>query len=122
MTVSELKERFIQLVNREIWMVDLFSQNGEIVGLATHRLEPDNAEPSGQRVFLRQFYVSCQHRRSEIGCRTLELLIRSRFHNKSRIFLDVLETNPGRKTFWSHTGFVAYSTLMERLVEKADTK
>ncbi|WP_287096006.1 GNAT family N-acetyltransferase [Mesorhizobium sp.] len=98
-------------------MVDLFSQNGEIVGFATHRYEPDNAEPSGQRIYLRQFYISRQHRRSGIGRSALELLIGSRFKDKDRIFLDVLETNPGGKVFWSRTGFVPYATIMERVVE-----
>ncbi|WP_287208794.1 GNAT family N-acetyltransferase [Mesorhizobium sp.] len=77
---------------------------------------------AGNASFLRQFYISRQHRRSGIGRRALELLIRSRFNDKSRIFLEVLETNAGGKAFWSRTGFVPYSTIMERVVEKAATK
>jgi ribosomal protein S18 acetylase RimI-like enzyme len=122
MTVLELKERFIRLVNRENWMVDLFIQNGAIVGFATHRVEPDNVEPSGERTYLRHFYISRQHRRSGMGRSALALLIQSRFNDKSRIFLEVLETNPSGKAFWSRMGFVPYSTIMERVVEKAATK
>ncbi|MER8480611.1 GNAT family N-acetyltransferase [Mesorhizobium sp. M1163] len=122
MTVPELKERFLRLVNCENWMVDLFSQNGEIVGFATHRFEPDNAEPSGERIYLRQFYISRQHRRSGIGRSALELLIQSRFNDNERIFLEVVETNPGGKAFWSRMGFVPYSTIMERVAEKSATK
>ncbi|PSH62234.1 GNAT family N-acetyltransferase [Phyllobacterium sophorae] len=122
MTVPELKERFLRFVNCENWTVDLFIQNGEIVGFATHRFEPDNAEPSGQRIYLRQFYISRQHRRSGNGRSALELLIQSRFNDKERIVLEVVETNPGGKAFWSRTGFDPYSTIMERVVEKATTE
>jgi ribosomal protein S18 acetylase RimI-like enzyme len=122
MTVSELKERFIRLVNSENWMVDLFSQHGQIVGFATYRFEQDNAEPSGERIYLRHFYISRQHRRSGMGRSALALLIQSRFNDKSRIFLEVLQTNPGGKAFWSRTGFVPYSTIMERVIIKAATK
>ncbi|WP_292537914.1 N-acetyltransferase [Mesorhizobium sp.] len=86
------------------------------MGFATYRFEPDNAEPSGEHIYLRQFYISRQHRRSGIGRNALALLIQSRFNDKSRIFLEVLETNPGGKAFWSRTVFVPYSTIMERVV------
>jgi ribosomal protein S18 acetylase RimI-like enzyme len=118
MTVPELKERFVRFVNCENWMVDLFSRGGEVVGFATYRLEPDNTEASGQRVFLRQFYISRQHRRSGLGRAAVDLLLLARFKDK-KIVLEVLETNPGGRAFWSSMGFVPYSIMMERVVEEA---
>jgi len=119
MTLPELKERFERFLSHEGWSVDVVIEAGEIAGFATHRYEPDNAEPSGMRVHLRQFYIVRSKRRSGIGQRALELLIRTRFKEGDRIFLEVIQTNPGGKAFWSRTGFAPYGTIMERVVRGA---
>ncbi len=118
MTVPQLKERFRRFVREEGWSVDVFVLGGDIAGFATHRYEPDIAEPSGRRVFLRQFYIARDRRGGGLGRRAFELLIESRFKEGERIFLNVLETNPGGKQFWSRTGFTPYDTTMEYLIRR----
>src|ERR1700761_3498292 len=62
MTVEQLEERFHRFVSRDGWQVDVLLFDGEIAGFATHRYEPDDAEPTGMRVHLRQFYVARERR------------------------------------------------------------
>lgn len=118
MSVLQLKERFRRFVTEDGYTVDLVLFGGEVAGFATHRYEPDDAEASGMHVHLRQFYIARGKRRGGIGTSALELLIHARFKAGDRIFLDVLEANPGGKHFWSKTGFTPYGTTMERVVEK----
>jgi GNAT superfamily N-acetyltransferase len=119
MTLAQLEARFRRFVNEDGYSVDVVLLGGEIAGYATHRYEPDNAEPSGRRVFLRQFYIARHRRGGGLGRRALDLLTGTRFEDGDRIFLDVMETNPGGKAFWSRIGFTPYSTAMERVVRKS---
>jgi len=120
MSVDQLKDRF-QRFAREGWAIDLFERDGEVIGYAVHRYEPDPAEPSGRRVFLRQFFIARHCRRGGAGTAALKELMRARFQAGDRIFLDVIETNPGGKAFWSRTGFTPYATIMERVVSAEET-
>ncbi|MFM0305226.1 GNAT family N-acetyltransferase [Paraburkholderia sediminicola] len=120
MTVPQLTERFQSFVSNEGWQVDVLLSGSTIVGFMTHRYEPDIAEPSGFRVFLRQFYISRDKRRGGIGSRAVELLFKKRFKPGDRVFLDVLEVNPIGRAFWSRSGFSPYSTTMEQVVGSSE--
>ncbi|SAK97309.1 Acetyltransferase (GNAT) family protein [Caballeronia pedi] len=119
MTIAQLEARFRRFVSEDGYSVDLLLLDGEIAGYTTHRYEPDNAEPRGRRVFVRQFYIARGKRGGGLGRRALERLIHTRFAEGDRVFLDVMETNPGGKAFWARTGFTPYSTTMERVVRKS---
>jgi GNAT superfamily N-acetyltransferase len=116
MTIPQLRERFHRFVSEDGWQVDVLLFDGAIVGYATHRYEMDIAEPTGMRVHLRQFYIARDKRGAGLGRNALDLLFNSRFKPGDRVFLDVLETNPGGKVFWSRIGFTPYGTAMERVV------
>ncbi|MDA7949264.1 MAG: GNAT family N-acetyltransferase [Hyphomicrobiaceae bacterium] len=118
LTVEELKERFERFVTKEGWSVDLLLSGDEIIGFATHRYEDNDTGEGGRCVHLRQFFIARDRRGGGIGRAALEELIHTRFRPGERIFLDVLETNPGGKTFWSRTGFTPYGTIMEMNVPK----
>ena len=113
MNVAQLQERFANFLNNDGWQVDLFIEGERVMGYATYRYEPNLAEPSGQCIQLRQFFVSRQARGSGIGKAALNLLAQERFQTGERVFLHVLETNPGGKAFWARSGFVPYATIME---------
>ncbi len=117
MTVPQLEERFRRFVDQEKWSVDLFSLDDEIIGYATHRYEPDPAEPSGKHIRLRQFYIVRHRRRGGAGRVALDKLVGSRFKTGERIYLEVIETNPGGKVFWLRTGFTPYGTIMEHVID-----
>ena len=115
-TVEELKERFRRFVAKDGWSVDLLVLDEEVIGFATHRYEDDETAASGRAVHLRQFFIARHRRGGGIGRAALDELVRARFRPGERIFLHVIETNPGGKVFWSRTGFVPYGTIMETRV------
>ncbi|MBZ6076325.1 GNAT family N-acetyltransferase [Microvirga puerhi] len=121
MTIDQLRDRFKRLV-ADGWKVDLFEVDGEVIGYAVHRYEPDPAEPRGERVFLRQFFIARHRRRGGAGSVALKELMRARFQAGDRIYLDVIEANPGGKMFWTRTGFVPYATIMERVVSAEEVE
>jgi DNA-binding GntR family transcriptional regulator len=122
MTVPQLEERFKRFVGQDGWTLDLFILDEEIIGYATHRYEPDPAEPTGQRIHLRQFYIVRHQRRGGAGHVAFNELARARFKPGERVYLDVIENNPGGKVFWLRTGFTPYGTIMEHVISAPDQK
>lgn len=116
MTIPELEERLRRFVDEEGWSVDLFMVEDEIVGYATHRREPDPANPKGQRIFLRQFYIVRHYRRDGLGQAAFDALIAARFHAGEQILLETIENNPGGRVFWLRVGFTPYSSILEHFV------
>lgn len=117
MTVAQLEDRFRRFVDEEGWSVDLFMLDDEVIGYATHRYVPDPAEPGGQHVHLRQFYIVRHRRRGGTGHVVFDALVRARFRPGERIYLEVIENNPGGKVFWQRTGFTPYGTIMEHVID-----
>lgn len=117
MTVDQLEERFKRFIDHEGWSVDLFMLDDEVIGYATHRYEPDLAEPSGKHVYLRQFYIVRHRRRGGAGHLAFDELVRTRFRPGERIYLEVIENNPGGKVFWQRTGFTPYGAIMEHVID-----
>jgi DNA-binding GntR family transcriptional regulator len=120
MTVAQLEERFRRFIDQEGWSVDLFTLDDEIIGYATHRYETDPAEANGRHVYLRQFYIVRHRRRGGAGHVAFDELVRARFNPGERIFLEVIENNPGGKVFWLRTGFTPYGTIMEHVIDSRD--
>jgi GNAT superfamily N-acetyltransferase len=117
MSVDELRKRFERFVSTEGYSLDVILWRDEVVGFATYRQEPDNAEACGYHIHLRQFYISRGVRGRGIGSLAFESLMSARFKRGERIFLNVLETNPRGKEFWKKMGFRPYDTTMEQVVQ-----
>jgi GNAT superfamily N-acetyltransferase len=116
MSVAQLQQRFERFVSSEGYSLDLVLWRDDIIGFATYRQEPDNAEACGYHIHLRQFYISRAVRGRGLGSLAFEALMRARFKRGERIFLNVLETNPRGREFWKKTGFKPYDTTMEQVV------
>lgn len=119
MTLEELEARFGQFVE-QAWRIDLFLMDAEVIGYALHRYEPDPVEPTGRRVHLRQFYIVRDRRLTGAPRLAFRHLVKQRFSARERIYLDVIENNPGGKLFWSRNGFTPYGTIMEYLIDDAN--
>jgi DNA-binding GntR family transcriptional regulator len=117
MTVAQLEDRFKRFVDEDGWNVDLFTLDDEIIGYAMHRYEPDLAEPGGTHVYLRHFYIVRHRRRGGAGHVAFDELVRARFKRGERIYLEVIENNPGGKVFWLRTGFTAYGAIMQHVID-----
>ncbi|MFM0305228.1 GntR family transcriptional regulator [Paraburkholderia sediminicola] len=120
MSVAQLEERFTRFIDQEGWSVDLFTLDDEVIGYATHRYEPNPAEPCGRHIYLRHFYIVRHRRRGGTGHVAFDELVRERFRPGERIFLEAIENNPGGKIFWLRTGFTAYGTIMEHVIDAPD--
>lgn len=117
MTVAQLEDRFKRFIDEDGWNVDLFTLDDEIIGYAMHRYEPDLAEPGGTHVYLRHFYIVRHRRRGGAGHVAFDELVRARFKRGERIYLEVIENNPGGKVFWLRTGFTAYGAIMQHVID-----
>ncbi|MGA0542201.1 GNAT family N-acetyltransferase [Neotabrizicola sp. VNH66] len=113
MTVTELEERARGFLREGGWHIDLFLSQGATAGFATWREEADITEPSGRRVYLRQFYICRDARGGGLGRRAFEALM-DHFPADTRILLEVLHSNPGGQAFWARMGFGPYAHFVER--------
>ena len=64
-------------------------------------------------VFVRQFFVSRDHRGRGLGRVLFERAVQE-FWPEHTLRLDVYDSNPRGGAFWERMGFVAYSRLMRR--------
>lgn len=114
MTLDQLQARAQGFLASPDWHVDLIEQDGRIAGYATWRWESDIAEPSGQRIYLRQFFIAREARGAGLGRRAFALLMHERFPPGARILLEVLHSNPTGQAFWARMGFEPYAVHLER--------
>jgi GNAT superfamily N-acetyltransferase len=119
MTVADLEQRARGFLREGGWRVDLILSGGATVGFATWREEDDITEPSGRRVYLRQFYICRSARGGGLGRRAFEALMAA-FPADTRILLEVLSSNPGGQAFWARMGFSPYALFVERRSPGAD--
>lgn len=117
MTIEQMEARFGRFVDEEGWSVDLFMLDDEVVGYATHRREAEPSDPSGERVFLRQFYIVRHYRRDGLGQAAFDKLVAARFRPGDRVILEAIENNPGGRVFWLRVGFTPYSSILEHFVK-----
>lgn len=113
MTVPELEDRARGFLREGGWHIDLILSRGATAGFATWREESDITEPSGRRVYLRQFYICRDHRGGGLGRDAFETLMAS-FPPDTRILLEVLHSNPGGQAFWARMGFSPYALFVDR--------
>jgi ribosomal protein S18 acetylase RimI-like enzyme len=105
MTAVELEERMRAWLASDYRAV-IFERDGEPVGYALFRNEPDY-------VYLRQFYVRQECRRRGIGRAAIEWLAANICESGARIRIEVLTGNPAGIAFWRACGFQDYALTME---------
>jgi ribosomal protein S18 acetylase RimI-like enzyme len=105
MTVPELVERMAGWLAGAYQAV-AFEDDGEIVGYALFRDEPEH-------VYLRQFYVSGECRRRGVGREAIAWLREHAWGLDRRVRLDVLVGNAAGLAFWRAVGFQEYCLTLE---------
>ena len=106
MTLTELTQRMSGWLNGQ-YLAVLFKDRDQIVGYALFRHEPEF-------VYLRQLFVSADHRRRGIGRHALEWLRQFAWPRATRIRVEVLVDNEAARAFWRSVGFGEYCVTMER--------
>jgi GNAT superfamily N-acetyltransferase len=112
MTVEQLGARMKKWLQGEYQAV-LFSLE-EPVAYALFKKEESS-------IYLRQFFVRRDRRRSGIGRRALEILRREIWPPDVRLTVDVLVQNPGGVAFWRSVGYRDYCLTLEIMPEPART-
>jgi len=84
----------------------LFERKGVPVAYALYREEPD-------MIYLRQFFVDRQHRRSGVGRQAIQLLQTDVWPPAQRIRVEVLVDNRRAYDFWKAVGFADYAITLE---------
>lgn len=104
MTVAQLGERMAKWLAGEYRAV-LFS-DGEPVAYALYR-------PEAEQVYLRQFFVCRERRRSGIGRAAFEILRNEIWPKEKRLTVDVLCRNEAGIAFWRSVGYRDYCLSLE---------
>lgn len=91
------------------WQADLLCTGEQVVGYALYQFREAPYRQGELEVYLRQYYIEREYRRSGYGLHGLQLLLDERFREAGAVVVDVLETNERGRRFWSKAGFRGYA-------------
>ena len=111
MTLSDLEERMGAWLAGDYTAI-LFEEGSESMAYALYRTESDG-------VYLRQFFVSREHRRKGYGRQAIEILASEVWAPGLRVTLEILVDNRRALDFWKHTGFSEYAITFERMLDES---
>src|SRR5262249_54311158 len=106
MTVAELETRMAGWLAGEYQAVIFAAPDGQALGYALFRRETGH-------VYLRQFFVFREYRRSGIGRAGFQWLRSNLWRDTPRVRIDVLVGNHRAIAFWRAVGFRDYCLTME---------
>ena len=109
MTLTQLQVRMDLWLQGEYQAV-LFEHDGETVGYALFRGDTEY-------IYLRQFFVTAQHRRKGLGRQAIKWLSTHRWKDAPGVRVEVLVGTEEAIAFWRAIGFVDYCLTLERPVE-----
>jgi predicted acetyltransferase len=110
MSISELVSRLDEWL-AGAYRASIFEDDTEILAYALYREEID-------QIYLRQFFVQRQHRRSGIGRQCMKMLVYQIWSKDKRITVAVLCHNQAGIAFWRAVGFTDYCLTLEREADK----
>jgi predicted acetyltransferase len=105
MTVPELAERMRGWLKND-YRASIFENDSGILAYALYREDPE-------LLYLRQFFVQRDKRRSGIGRRCIKILFFEVWPLDKRITVEVLCQNSAAIAFWRSVGFTDYSLSLE---------
>ena len=112
MTVPELEERMRNWLATDYRAV-LFARGESVAAYTLFR-------PEGCAVYIRQFFVGREYRRSGMGRMAMQILLNNTLRDFQRVYLDVIIKNSAAHAFWKTVGFRDYAVTMEILRESPD--
>jgi predicted acetyltransferase len=105
MTVAELQARLQNWLASEYAAV-IFENCGEIVAYALYCESPEE-------IYLRQLFVTRNHRRKGFGREAIKILRTKIWPAKKRLTVEVLIKNKTAVAFWRAVGYKDYSLKLE---------
>ena len=114
-SLKEYEDRFREWLDTNIWTVDVFLHDGQVMGYSVYQERTDYYDPKEAVIYIRQYYIERAHRRLGLGKAAFQILIDTRFpkHVQS-IALDVMATNSAGQNFWKKMGFNEYFIAMKK--------
>ncbi|WP_162848416.1 GNAT family N-acetyltransferase [Paenibacillus nanensis] len=112
MTISELEDRMRVWLLSD-WHIDLLCKDTEIVGYALYQFRDNTYYKVEREVYVRQFFITSDHRMMGFGREGINLLKETRFPDVKTIIVDVLVNNHRGMSFWQQVGFAPYQTTMK---------
>ena len=114
-SLKEYEDRFREWLDTNIWTVDVFLHDGQVIGYSVYQDRADYYDPNEAVIYIRQYYIERAHRRLGLGKAAFQILIDTRFpkHVQS-IALDVMATNSAGQNFWKKMGFNKYFISMKK--------
>lgn len=113
MSLDELHDRMTTWLSSDRNAV-IVEYRDNIIGYLLYWRADDEFYPYQDSFYIRQFFIQPSYRRRGIGQIAFNRIIADYFDSKVALTLDVLESNPEGKAFWSKMGFVEYHTTMRR--------
>jgi predicted acetyltransferase len=111
MGVPELEDRLRQWRLTEYCGI-IFEEDGQPVAYAIYREEKES-------IYLRQFFVMRERRRSGVGRRAMSILLTEIWPKDKKRTVEVLFNNRSAVEFWKAIGYKEYSLATEIPPEKA---
>lgn len=105
-SVPQLAERMAEWLEGRYRAV-LFEEGGAPVAYALYR-------DDGESIYLRQFFVTRERRRTGVGRDAIARLVNEVFPPGKRVVVEVLAKNARAMAFWHAMGFVDYFMTLER--------
>ncbi len=114
-SLTEYEDRFREWLNTNIWTVDVFLHDGQIIGYSVYQERTDYYDPNETVIYIRQYYIKRSHRRLGLGKAAFQILIDTRFpKGVQSIALHVMATNSVGQNFWRKMGFNEYFILIKK--------
>ncbi len=111
MSIQQLEVRMLNWL-KEHWEIDLICESERVVGYALYQFRQNPYFQEQDEVYLRQYFISREHRGKGLGLEGIRVLKESRFNKASTIVIDVLESNSRGMNFWRKAGFLPYYVNM----------
>ncbi len=113
-SLEEYEVRFREWLDTDIWTVDVFLSDGQMIGYSVYQERKDYYYPEEAVIYIRQYYIERSHRRLGLGKAAFQILIDTRFPKDIQsIALDVVATNSEGQNFWRKIGFNEYFVAMK---------
>ena len=114
-SLTEYEDRFREWLDTNIWTVDVFLHDGQVIGYSVYQERTDYYDPNEAVIYIRQYYIERSHRRLGMGKAAFQILVDTRFpKDVQSIALDVMATNSTGQNFWRKMGFDEYFISMKK--------
>ena len=118
-SLTEYEDRFREWLDTNIWTVDVFLHDEQVIGYSVYQERADYYDPNEAGIYIRQYYIERSHRRLGLGKAAFQILIDTRFpKDVQSIALDVMATNSAGQNFWRQMGFNEYFVSMKKELEQ----